>query len=676
MTTSDGTVQGNTQIFGSAPRNRAFNIVLLAEGFTAGQQANFNTACTEFVTAFSATAPFDGLASAINVFRVNVASTDSGADDPAAAGGTGAVVRTYFDATFGGNNIRRLLLCNTTTALQVAAAQVPEFTVVLVVVNSTIYGGAGGSVGTYSLASGATEIAIHELGHTAFGLADEYDYYAGGAETGHDHHPPVEPSEPNVTVDANRATLKWRWAVNAATALPTTANPDCTTVDPQPSPVPAGTVGAFEGAHYYHCGAFRPEYNCKMRSLGDPFCLVCSQVIRNRIGSLGHASIVGFGDAGVWVSLNNGNGTFKAPVKVVDNFAYSAGGWRVEKHPRFLADVTGDGRADIVGFGDAGVWVSLNNGNGTFKAPAKVVDNFAYSAGGWWVEKHPRFLADVTGDGRADIVGFGDAGVWVSLNNGNGTFRAPAKVVDNLAYSAGGWRVEKHPRFLADVTGDGRADIVGFGDAGVWVSLNNGNGTFKAPAKVVDNFAYSAGGWRVEKHPRFLADVTGDGRADIVGFGDAGVWVSLNNGNGTFRAPVKVVDNFAYSAGGWRVEKHPRFLADVTGDGRADIVGFGDAGVWVSLNNGNGTFKAPAKVVDNFAYSAGGWRVEKHPRFLADVTGDGRADIVGFGDAGVWVSLNNGDGTFKAPAKVVDNFAYSAGGWRVEKHPRFLADIG
>jgi Common central domain of tyrosinase len=45
-------------------------------------------------------------------------------------------------------------------------------------------------------------------------------------------------------------------------------------------------------------------------------------------------------------------------------------------------------------------------------------------------------------------------------------------------------------------------------------------------------------------------------------------------------------------------------------------------------------------VVANFGYdaNAGGWRVEQHPRFLADLTGDGRADIVGFGEAGVWVS--------------------------------------
>ena len=57
----------------------------------------------------------------------------------------------------------------------------------------------------------------------------------------------------------------------------------------------------------------------------------------------------------------------------------------------------------------------------------------------------------------------------------------------------------------------------------------------------------------------------------------------------TFQAPQLVVGNFGYNAGGWRVENHPRLLADVTADGRADIVGFGNAGVWVSLNNGNPT---------------------------------------------------------------------------------------
>jgi len=283
MSTSDGAVIGVTQIFGSAPRGRAFNVVLLAEGFAATQQSDFNTACASFVSAFRSTPPYDELSPAINVFRVNISSTDSGADDPASAGGTGATARTYFDASFGGNGIRRLLVCNTTTALTVAAAQLPEFTVVLLVVNSTVYGGSGGSVGTYSLANGATEIAIHEMGHTAYGLADEYPSYAGGAETGQDHHPAVEPTEPNVTINANRNSLKWGWAVASNTTIPTMSNPACNAVDTRPSPVPTGTVGLFEGADYYHCGCFRPEYDCKMRNLGAPFCRICRQVIWDRI---------------------------------------------------------------------------------------------------------------------------------------------------------------------------------------------------------------------------------------------------------------------------------------------------------------------------------------------------------------------------------------------------------
>ena len=247
MTTSDGTVQGATQISGAAPRNRAFSIVLLADGFTAAQQTDFNNACAAFVTALLATPPYDALAPAINIWRVNVASTDSGADDPVSGGGTGATARTYFDSSFGGNGIRRLLVCNNTTVLVTAAAQVPEFSVAIVVVNSTIYGGSGGSVGTYSLAGGATEIAIHEIGHTAYGLADEYPYYAGGAETGHDHHPATEPTEPNVTINTDRATLKWGWAVAATTALPTMSNPDCGTVDSARAPCPRGPSASSRG---------------------------------------------------------------------------------------------------------------------------------------------------------------------------------------------------------------------------------------------------------------------------------------------------------------------------------------------------------------------------------------------------------------------------------------------
>jgi hypothetical protein len=285
MSTADGVVIGTTQIFGTAPATQAFNVVLLAEGFTNPQQNDFNAACSTFVTALTGTDPFGQVAHGLNVFRVNVASSESGADDPVAAGGTGAAPNTYFDARFGANGLRRLLVCDQSIALQVALAQVPEFSVVLVVVNSDIYGGSGGSVGVFSLALGATEIALHEMGHTAFGLADEYAYYAGGVEPDHDHHPPVEPSEPNVTINTDRQTLKWNWAVVMATPLPTMSNPDCSAVDNRPSTVPTGTVGLFEGAHYYHCGGYRAEHDCKMRALSVPFCLVCQHAITTRIAA-------------------------------------------------------------------------------------------------------------------------------------------------------------------------------------------------------------------------------------------------------------------------------------------------------------------------------------------------------------------------------------------------------
>jgi hypothetical protein len=79
----------------------------------------------------------------------------------------------------------------------------------------------------------------------------------------------------------------------------------------------------------------------------------------------------------------------------------------------------------------------------------------------------------------------------------------------------------------------------------------------------------------------------------------------------------------------------------VNGDGKADAVGFGYAGVYVALANAAGTAFAPtaSQWTGAFSYNAG-WRVDQHPRMLADVNGDGKADAVGFGYAGVYVALS------------------------------------
>ena len=386
-----------------------------------------------------------------------------------------------------------------------------------------------------------------------------------------------------------------------------------------------------------------------------------------RLTANNRSDIVGFGDDGVWVSLSQGDGTFDVPNLAIRDLGYVAGGWRVDRHPRLLADVTGEGRSDIVGFGDAGVYVALSRGDGTFDyAPQTVINDLGYQAGGWRVDRHPRMLADITGDGRADIVGFGDAGVYVALSRGDGTFDyTPVPALEDFGYQAGGWRVDRHPRMLADITGNGRADIVAFGDAGVYVALSRGDGTFDyTPMPVLEDFGYVAGGWRVDRHPRFLADLRGIGRADIVGFGNAGVNVALSRGDGTFDyVPEPVVGDLGYVAGGWRVDRHPRLLADLRGNGRFDIVGFGNAGVYVALSRGDGTFDyTPQPTLADFGFNEG-WRVDRNPRFLAGLTGNGRADIVGFADVGVRTALSNGNGTFMPKRLAAPDFGFHIRSW-------------
>lgn len=362
------------------------------------------------------------------------------------------------------------------------------------------------------------------------------------------------------------------------------------------------------------------------------------------------ADLVAIGDDGVWAAQSTGNGGFAAPVFGVGNFGYDQG-WRVEKHVRLLANVNGDGRPDVVGFGDAGVWLALAKPTGGFQPPGLVVENFGVNQS-WDPAKHVRLLGDINGDHRADIVGFGDAGVWTALANGTGGFTTPGLTLANFGYDQG-WRVEKHVRLLADVNGDGRQDLVGFGDDGVWLAIANSTGGFGAANFVLQNFGVHQG-WDPAKHARLMADINGDGKADIVAFGDDGVWTALSTGTG-FAAPTFVMNNLGYNQG-WRVEKHVRLLADVNGDGRRDIVAFGDDGVWLALANTSGGFANAALVIQNFGVNQA-WDPSKHVRLMADINGDGKADIVGYGNDGVWTALSNGAG-FANPAFVLPDFGY------------------
>jgi subtilisin family serine protease len=310
-----------------------------------------------------------------------------------------------------------------------------------------------------------------------------------------------------------------------------------------------------------------------------------------------------------------------------------------------MGDVNGDNAQDIVRFGERSVDVALSNKFAGGIQPFKVwyTSEFTYQTG-WRTYRHERELADVNGDGKADIVGFGETGVRVATSTGSSFLYGGARWSDVFGYNAGGWRVGTHVRKVVDVNGDKKADIIGFGNGGVHVALSTGN-NFTYSGIWVADFTYDTMGWLESKHVREVGDINGDGRADIVGFGDDGVHVALSTGS-SFVHGGRWSGSFAFndSAGSWRVDKHPRKVADVNGDGKADIIGFGSA-VLVSFSTGTG-FSTPAIWHYDFDLDSG-WSVVSgsspftkvslaydpaHPRFVADISGNGKADIVAFGN--------------------------------------------
>jgi hypothetical protein len=284
MGASDGFIGAVAKVVDHGPTTARWNLVILGDGYRSTELTQYHTDVQNFLTTLRATPPYDDLWCGINVFRIDVVSTDSGADDPAScpdAPGSGATAATFFDATFcstgpGGVRLSRLLTVDSTRAQQAANSLVDHPSQVMVIVNSSKYGGSGGQVAVCSTNTSAAQIAIHEIGHSYYELADEY----GGNGVG---TPPGEPPKPNVTRDTNRATNKWRVLIAPTTPMPSACGAGCSDCTPPATPPAPGAVGTYEGGMYADCGIYRPLPDCKMRTLSAPFCPVCAGVIRNKL---------------------------------------------------------------------------------------------------------------------------------------------------------------------------------------------------------------------------------------------------------------------------------------------------------------------------------------------------------------------------------------------------------
>jgi hypothetical protein len=210
---------------------------------------------------------------------------------------------------------------------------------------------------------------------------------------------------------------------------------------------------------------------------------------------------------------------------------------------------------------------------------------------------------------------------------------------DSLTQGAGWSSQNVYPRMIADVNGDGYGDVVGFGSTYVFVLLSSGS-SFLPEEKWSTEFAKNAGWTTQDAYPRMMGDVNGDGFADIIGFYTDNVWVSLSNGS-TFQTSTSWFSgDFAYNDGWTSNLVYPRLVGDVNGDGKDDLVCFGENTVHLAIANGTHFELQNASLISGDFTNSQGWG-STTLRTLGDINGDGMADFGAFGTNDVYAGISS-----------------------------------
>jgi hypothetical protein len=298
----------------NGPPATKVDLVLLGEGYTAGEMEKFHADARRLVDRLFATEPFSSRRTDFNVRAIDLPAAETGINRPH----VGRFRRNPVGAQYNIFDSERYILTLDNRAFRDVLSATPyEFVEILV--NEKQYGG-GGIYNNQATTSVDTAFAdyvfVHEFGHHFAALADEYYTSPVAYETGATEHP--EPWEPNVTASSDRATLKWRDLVDEATPVPTPwdkevyeeharrirerrekliaeAAPegafDELFRDQQALEMPmlasmtySGKVGTFEGAAYEVKGLYRSETDCIMFTRDEVgFCAVCRRAIERVI---------------------------------------------------------------------------------------------------------------------------------------------------------------------------------------------------------------------------------------------------------------------------------------------------------------------------------------------------------------------------------------------------------
>lgn len=341
--------------------------------------------------------------------------------------------------------------------------------------------------------------------------------------------------------------------------------------------------------------------------------------------------------------LNNGDGTFQAPVlnTIYDTCAVLG-----------VADLNGDKMDDLVvghapdtcGNGNSTptfeVWLSQGNGHFTTAKNLNFTMSANYVSGGT--------LADVNADGFIDIILADDsdpANVWTFLGNGDGTFQEATSVA--LDTQTG------NDTTFADLNGDGLLDIVDndYSTNQITVFLATSATAYATGVPYTTSDSnYNACSYGGRNAPLAVGDINGDGFPEIVNANCSSsgedVTVYVNNGDGTFADGVYYdgAQSGGTSSGPANVYTESVAIADVNADGFGDILAANDdsGDITVLFGNADGTVDEPT-----WGYAIGGY--PWLPLLVADFNGDGFLDIISPDDEFSFAYLQGyGDGGFRS----------------------------
>ncbi len=534
-----------TQLRMAGPVGTKRNLAILGDGFAAADQAAYNNwVQTTLIDGVFARDYFFEDLSAWNIFRVNLESVDSGIStrvyneygtpaDPSDDTITSDTPRnTALGIIFSGSWAHCWLEygANTETRIQNALnTWVPDYNFVLIVLNTTGFGGCGGGGRAHVTLGSGWDVIAHEFGHGLGGLADEY--CVDGAYTG------GEPGVVDLTIDTNRATTKWGHFIAPSTPVPTGVG-SCADYNQGTKPATWDDnqdVGIFEGGGTRQTGIYRPVVNCRMRSNSPPYCPVCYTSFKRQYDSwTGHhflrcyaGDFNGDGRSDVLVHSGNAIQIFRSNGAELDH-VFSAvervpGSWQFQANDQFLVgDVNGDGRDEVVVFNGVD-WVMpylgllADDGHNGLRLIARYDGDIR----GWggFAKNDKFFLADFNGDGRKDLFVFnGDdwAIAYVGMLRSNGNGFSLVKRFDGDIPGWGG--LARHDQlFVGDYSGDGRDDLYVFnGDDWSMSYLGMFRSTGTA-LQMVQRYDGDVPGWGgLARHDRFLpARISGDNRTDL-----------------------------------------------------------------------------------------------------------------------------------------------------------------